>query len=65
MLGGSVIIEALFNIAGLGDLTIGAVQERDLPVIQGVVMVVAIFVVLANLAVDIVYGYVNPRGRQG
>jgi peptide/nickel transport system permease protein len=64
MLGGSVIIEALFNIPGLGAMTISAVQKRDLPVVQGVVIVVAVFVVLANLAVDIVYGYANPRGRR-
>lgn len=64
MLGGSVIIEQLYAVPGFGDLAFNAVQGRDLPVIMGVVMVAALFVVAVNLLVDLVYAYANPRVRQ-
>ena len=63
LLGGSIIIEQLFAIHGFGDLAYTAVQERDLTVVQGVVMFVAVLVVLVNLVVDLVYAYTNPRAR--
>ena len=64
MFGGSIIIEQLFNIPGIGALTVDAVQKRDLTVVQGVVVVIGLFVVLTNLVVDLIYGYTNPRGRR-
>jgi peptide/nickel transport system permease protein len=63
LLGGSVIVERVFGMAGLGDLTIAAVLRRDLPVIQGVVILVAVVVLVANLFVDLTYGYLNPKVR--
>ncbi len=63
LLGGTVIIESIFSLPGLGTFMLQAVISRDLPVIQGVVLVVATIFVLANLVVDLVYGYVNPKVR--
>lgn len=63
LLGGSLITEQIFALPGLGQLTVRAVLENDLPMIQGVVVVSALFVLLANLAVDLSYGYFNPKVR--
>jgi peptide/nickel transport system permease protein len=62
---GSVIIERLFAIPGAGAMAIDAIFSRDFPVIQGFVLVSATVVVLVNVAVDIVYGLVNPLVRVG
>jgi len=63
MLGGSIVIEQLFAIHGFGDLAYNAVQTRDFPVVQGVVVVTALLVVLINLAVDLLYAWANPKAR--
>ncbi len=63
LLGGSVIVEQLFNIPGLGSLAINAVLSRDVPVIQGVVIVAVLVAVFANLLVDIAYGLLDPKVR--
>lgn len=63
LLGGSVIVEQLFALPGLGGLAIRAVLDRDLPVIQGVVLFTTILVVMINLAVDLLYGWLNPKVR--
>lgn len=65
LLGGSVIVERVFGIPGLGDLAIRAVLQRDIPMIQGIVVVTALVVMVVNLAVDLSYGYLNPKVRQG
>jgi peptide/nickel transport system permease protein len=65
LLGGAVITEQVFNIPGVGRLLIQAVTRRDYPVVQGVVLVVAGIYVLINLLVDLIYGYLDPRLRQG
>jgi peptide/nickel transport system permease protein len=65
LLGGSVIIERVFAMAGVGDLAITAVLQRDMPVIQGVVVMTTVIVLIANLLVDIAYGYLNPKVRVG
>lgn len=64
LLGGSVIVERVFGLPGLGDLAIRAVLQRDIPMIQGIVVVTAVVVMLVNLAVDLSYGYLNPKVRQ-
>jgi peptide/nickel transport system permease protein len=61
--GGSVLVEQVFNIPGMGRLMVNAVFNKDYVVVQGTIMVVAIVVALANLAVDISYGYIDPRIR--
>lgn len=63
LLGGSVIVEQLFALPGLGGLAIRAVLDRDLPVIQGVVLFTTVLVVMINLAVDLLYGWLNPKVR--
>ena len=63
LLGGSVVTEVVFNRQGLGRLVVGAVGNRDYPVVQGVVFFVALTVLLINLAVDVSYGLINPRVR--
>lgn len=63
LMAGSVIVETVFARPGLGSLAVNAIQARDYPVIQGTVLVFASFYVLINLAVDILYGLVNPRIR--
>ena len=65
LLGGTVVIESVFNVPGLGLLLITAIQQRDYPVIQGVVVVIALFVTVMNLVVDISYAWLDPRIRYG
>lgn len=62
---GTIVTETLFNIPGLGTLTIGAINRRDVFVIQGVVLFVTLLYVLVNLVVDILYGFVDPRLQPG
>jgi peptide/nickel transport system permease protein len=63
LLGGSVIVEQVFGISGIGQLMVGAVLQRDLPVIQGVVVLTTGIVLACNLVIDVAYGYLNPRVR--
>ena len=65
LIGGTVIIERLFSYEGLGNMAIDAVINRDLPLIQGIVLVFALLFVLINLAVDMMYALLNPRLRNG
>jgi peptide/nickel transport system permease protein len=63
IIGGSVLVENVFNLPGMGQLATTALFNKDYAVVQGVVLVVAVIVVLANLIVDISYGYLDPRVR--
>jgi peptide/nickel transport system permease protein len=63
LLGGTVIIEQIFSIPGLGSLMLQAIDTSDLPVIQGVVLLTAVIFVVVNLVVDIGYGLLNPKVR--
>jgi peptide/nickel transport system permease protein len=65
LLGGTFIIEQIFSLPGIGEYMLTAISVKDLPVIQGVVLVTATCFVLINLIVDIVYGYLNPKVRLG
>ena len=65
LIGGTVIVERLFSYEGLGNMAIDAVINRDLPLIQGIVLVFALLFVLVNLAVDMTYTLLNPRLRHG
>jgi|HigsolmetaAR201D_1030396.scaffolds.fasta_scaffold04910_2 peptide/nickel transport system permease protein len=62
-LGGSVIVEQVFGIAGVGQLAITSVQKRDLPLIQGIVVMATLLVLFCNLLVDLAYGFLNPKVR--
>ena len=63
LIGGAVVIETVFNIPGLGRLIISAVLRRDYPVIQGVVLMIAVAYTLINLLVDLAYLLIDPRIR--
>ncbi len=65
LIGGTVIVERLFSYEGLGNMAIDAVVNRDLPLIQGIVLVFALLFVVINLAVDMAYALLNPRLRHG
>jgi peptide/nickel transport system permease protein len=65
LLAGSIILESVFYLPGLGRLTLAAISARDLPVVQGVVLFVASMIVIVNAAVDILYGVLDPRIRYG
>lgn len=65
MLGGSVVIESVFAIPGFGRLAQEAVSGRDTPLLMGIILTSAVFVILVNLAVDIVYAVLDPRIGSG
>ena len=65
LIGGSVIVESIFGIPGMGQLMVQAVFERDYPVIMGNLVIVATLTLVANLLADIAYGLVDPRIRFG
>ncbi|MDF3039609.1 MAG: transporter permease [Thermomicrobiales bacterium] len=61
LLSGTVVIETVFSIRGLGRILVGAIFDRDYPIVQGVILLIAVIFVLANLIVDIVYTFLDPR----
>ena len=61
LLSGAIITEVIFNIPGVGRLILEAIHRRDYPLIQGVILMIAIFNVCVNLIVDLLYGIVDPR----
>ena len=63
LLGGTILIETVFNIPGIGRLAYDSIQNSDLPMIQGTVLIGAFFIVMANLVVDILYAFLDPRVR--
>ncbi len=63
LLAGAVIIETVFSRPGLGRLIVGAILDKDIPVVQGAVLVTGLSYVLVNLAVDLMYGFLDPRIR--
>jgi peptide/nickel transport system permease protein len=63
ILGGSVIIESVFNISGMGRLAVDSIMSLDYPVTQAIVLISAIIIVLSNLVVDLSYGWLDPRVR--
>lgn len=63
LIGGAIVVETVFAWPGIGRLLVTAVSSRDLAVVQGLVLVMAITMVLANLLVDLMYGLLDPRIR--
>jgi peptide/nickel transport system permease protein len=61
VIGGSVIIEQIFNLPGLGRMMLTALQERDYPTISGINLFVAVLVIIINILVDVSYGWLDPR----
>ena len=63
LLGGAILVETVFNIPGVGRLAYDSIQSADLPMIQGTVLLGAFFIILANLVVDVLYAFLDPRVR--
>ena len=63
LLSGTVVIETVFSIRGLGRILVGAIFDRDYPIVQGVILLVSVVFVLANLIVDVLYTFLDPRIR--
>jgi peptide/nickel transport system permease protein len=63
LIAGAVVTETIFNIPGIGQLTINSIERRDYPMIQGVIFFVAMAYVSINLIIDLLYGFINPRVR--
>ena len=61
LVGGTVVIENVFSIPGMGSLLVGAVATRDYPVVQAVSLVLAVFVLLVNVLTDVVHRLLDPR----
>ena len=65
LMGGAIITETVFNYFGLGKLAVDANQTYDLPTIIGLVILLAAFVIAANIIVDVLYAFIDPRVRVG
>ncbi|WP_373287070.1 ABC transporter permease [Wenjunlia tyrosinilytica] len=63
LLGGAVLTETTFNLPGLGQGAVRAISDKDLPIILGVTLIAAFFIVIANLVVDLLYAVIDPRVR--
>jgi peptide/nickel transport system permease protein len=63
LLGGAVLVETVFNIPGVGRLSYNAIVDSDFSVIQGTVLLAAMFIIVANIVADITYAYLDPRVR--
>ena len=63
LVAGAVVVESVFAWPGVGRLLVSAVANRDLAVVQAILMVIAAWMVMANLTVDIAYGWLDPRVR--
>lgn len=63
LLGGAAITESIFGLPGVGGFVVGAIRNRDYPIVQAVVMLVASIYVVLNLIVDLMYGWIDPRVR--
>ena len=61
LIGGSVIIEYIFNLPGVGRLLFDALNQRDYPMISAITLILSVIVVLSNLLVDLAYGWLDPR----
>lgn len=62
-LNGSVIVETIFDLPGIGRFAMDAISQRDYPIIQGIVLIGAFIFIMVNLAIDLLYAWINPRIR--
>ncbi len=63
LLGGAFVIETVFNLPGVGNLVVMAVRRRDYPLVQGCIVLISTIVIVVNLAVDVLYAYIDPKIR--
>jgi peptide/nickel transport system permease protein len=64
LLGGTVLVEYVFNYPGLSGMLVDAVNARDYPAVEGIVLVISVLFVTINLGIDLLYGVLDPRARQ-
>jgi peptide/nickel transport system permease protein len=62
-LGGTIFVESIFGLPGLGGLAATSLRTRDLPVLLGIVTYTTVAIVLLNLVIDLLYGWIDPRAR--
>jgi peptide/nickel transport system permease protein len=65
LLGGTVVVEEVFTLPGVGRLVLWSIYQRDYPLTQGTILFVAMLFMAINLAVDLLYSYLDPRIRYG
>jgi peptide/nickel transport system permease protein len=65
LFGGAVVVEQIFGLPGIGLLLLNGIYQRDYPVVQGGIMLLAVTFLLLNLLVDVLYAYLDPRIRYG
>jgi peptide/nickel transport system permease protein len=63
LLSGAIIVEQIFGIKGIGELTQSSSQDGDIPMLLGITVVTVVFVIVVNLLLDIVLGWINPKVR--
>jgi peptide/nickel transport system permease protein len=63
LVGGAIVVEAIFQWPGMGQLSVQAIQQRDYPVLMGLTIMISIIVLVANLIADVLYAYADPRIR--
>ena len=63
LVGGAIVVEAVFQWPGMGQLSVQAIQQRDYPVLMGLTIMISIIVLSANLLADVLYAYADPRIR--
>ena len=63
LLGGAIVTENVFGLPGLGQLAVQSISDQNLPVIIGIVIVASLFIVVANMCVDLLYAVLDPRVR--
>ena len=64
MIAGSIVVEQVFNIPGLGRILLTSISNRDYPVVEAVILLIALVVLIMNLVVDVLYRVVDPRLRK-
>jgi peptide/nickel transport system permease protein len=65
LIGGSAIVEIIFNLPGMGRLIIDSIAVKDYPIVQASVLIIAVVYVLSSAFVDVAYAYLDPRIRRG
>jgi peptide/nickel transport system permease protein len=65
LLGGAIVVETIFGLPGLGKLVVTSINQRNYPVVQGSVLVIAALFIFVNLVTDLLYGWLNPRLEAG
>jgi peptide/nickel transport system permease protein len=64
LIGGAIFIEVIFALPGLGQIAVGSASQGDIPLVMGFVITVTVLVVIVNLIVDLLQGWLNPKVRR-